>query len=346
MSERGSNRRSRSAMNMLFSILLLLLGTGVSAYGAENANYKAAKKEGKVVLYTVMNSANNRVIMREFEKRYPGVSVEGWRGGTAAMLSRVLTEKRAGALKADLIFSGGAEMQVFKKKGVVQKYFSPEAKATPDNFKDPEGYWTNVHPLLQVVGYNTEQVKPGDVPQTYKDLLKPQWKSQMSMDRVEYAWFATLQKAWGREKAIANCKKLAAQNIRFDSGHTKIATLVAAGDIPIGINLFAYRVSEFKRKGAPIDWVALDPVVAILEVAAVTATAKHPNAARLLMDFMLSVDGQNLIRSFGRVPGRPGVKPIDKKLGEIKAYPTDVEAIYERGLDPFGKEYREIFGIN
>jgi iron(III) transport system substrate-binding protein len=340
MSDRVSSRN-----HIIFLVWALFLFSSVSAFCADSAKIDAARKEGKVVFYTVMNAANDSVMVREFKKKYPGIAVEGWRGGSEAMLSRILAEARAGAFKADLIFSGGAEMQVFKKKRLLQTYVSPEAKVTPDNFKDRDGYWINVHPLLQVVGYNTEQVKPKDVPRTYEDLLKPQWKSQMSMDRVEYAWFATLQKAWGREKAIAYCKKLATQDIRFDSGHTKIATLVAAGDIPVGINLFAYRVAEFKGKGAPINWVGLDPVVAILEVAAVTRTAQHPNAAKLLMDFMLSVDGQNLIRSFGRVPGRPGVEPLDKDLGKIKAYPMDVEAIYTHGLEPFGKEYREIFGI-
>jgi ABC-type Fe3+ transport system substrate-binding protein len=69
------------------------------------------------------------------------------------------------------------------------------------------------------------------------------------MERLEYDWFATLQKVWGREKAIAYCKNLATQDIRFDSGHTKIASLVAAGDIPIGINMYEYRIAAPQETG-------------------------------------------------------------------------------------------------
>ena len=165
------------------------------------------------------------------------------------------------------------------------------------------------------------------------------------MERLEYDWFATLIKVWGREKAIAYFKKLAAQDIRFDSGHTKIATMVAAGDIPIGINMYEYRIASLKKDGAKIDWVALDPVVSILEVIALVSNAPHPNASKLFVDFMLSVDAQNLIRSFGRIPGRRGMEPLDRDIARIKPIPTDLTTIYNVGLDVFGKEYREIFGL-
>ena len=86
-------------------------------------------------------------------------------------------------------------------------------------------------------------------------------------------------------------------------------------------------------------------MVSILEVVAITSTAAHPNAAKLLADFMLSVDGQNLIRGLGRIPGRRGMEPLDKDIAKIKPIPTDLATIYKVGLDVFGKEYREIFGL-
>jgi len=242
------------------STLILALLNGV-AYCAETNTVNAAKKEGEIILYTVMSADNDRVMVQAFQKKYPGIPVKSWWGSTEAMLSRVLTEARSGAVQADVIFSGGSEMQVFKKRVLLQKYISAEAKAIPEDFRDPEGYWTNVHPLSMITAYNTDQVKHQDAPRTYEDLLKPQFKGKMSMERLEYDWFATLIKVWGREKAIAYFKKLAAQDIRFDSGHTKIATMVAAGDIPIGINMYEYRIASLKKEGAKVDCVALEPVV-------------------------------------------------------------------------------------
>ncbi|MBI4524621.1 MAG: extracellular solute-binding protein [Deltaproteobacteria bacterium] len=326
-------------------ILSLSIAFLAPGYAAESRRVDAATKEGKLVLYTVMNAGDNQVLMRTFEKKFPGIMVEGFRGGTGALLNKVLTEARAKSLKADVIFAGGSEMQVFKKQGVLEKYVSPEATAIADGFKDSEGYWTTVHPLMLVTAYNTQLVKPQDAPKSYEDLLKPQWKGNMIMDRVEYDWFATLQKIWGREKAIDYAKKLATQNIKFMTGHANIAQLVAAGEAPIGINMYAYYVSGIKRKGSTIDWVALDPVVAILQVIGMSSDASHPNAAKLFVDFILSVDGQNLIKSFGRIPGRRDVEPLYEELGKIKAHPTDTTSIYHHGLEKFGKEYRDIFGL-
>jgi len=66
---------------------------------------------------------------------------------------------------------------------------------------------------------------------------------------------------------------------------------------------------HLKKDGAKVDWVALEPVVSILEVIAVTSKTAHLNASKLFVDFMLSVEGQNLIRGFGRIPGRRGMEP-------------------------------------
>ena len=344
MISNGSMIREALCRLLCFSTVVPALLNAV-VYAAETTTVNAAKKEGEIILYTVMSADNDKVMVEAFQKKYPGITVKSWWGSTETMLNRVLTEARAGAVQADVIFSGGSEMQVFKKRGLLQKYVSPEAKAIPEDFRDPEGYWTNVHPLSMITAYNTDQVKVQDAPRTYEDLLKAQFKGKMSMERLEYDWFATLIKVWGREKAIAYFKKLAAQDIRFDSGHTKIATMVAAGDVAIGINMYEYRIASMKKEGAKIDWVALEPVVSILEVIALVANAPHPNASKLFVDFMLSVDGQNLIRGFGRIPGRRGIEPLDKDIAKIKPIPTDVATIYKVGLDVFGKEYREIFGL-
>ena len=344
MISNGSMIREALCRLLYFSTVVPALLNAV-VYAAETTTVNAAKKEGEIILYTVMSADNDKVMVEAFQKKYPGITVKSWWGSTETMLNRVLTEARAGAVQADVIFSGGSEMQVFKKRGLLQKYVSPEAKAIPEDFRDPEGYWTNVHPLSMITAYNTDQVKVQDAPRTYEDLLKPQFKGKMSMERLEYDWFATLIKIWGREKAIAYFKKLAAQDIRFDSGHTKIASMVAAGDVAIGINMYEYRIASLKKEGAKIDWAALEPVVSILEVIALVANAPHPNASKLFVDFMLSVDGQNLIRGFGRIPGRRGIEPLDKDIAKIKPIPTDVATIYKVGLDVFGKEYREIFGL-
>jgi iron(III) transport system substrate-binding protein len=334
-----SNRISTNA----FLVFVLVLGTILPIrvlYSAE-----AGKKGGKVVLYTMMNAKDNDVLSRAFEKKHSGIVVEGYRGGPEALVNKVMTEARAGAVRADVIFGGASELQIFKKEGLLAPYVSSETKGIRDDFRDPDGYWTTVHLLEMTTAYNTDQIRPADVPKSYEDLLKPAFKGKMMMEGFDYAWFATMQKLWGREKTVSFCERLAAQNVRFVRGHTNIANLVAAGEGSIGINLFAYRVSSLKKGGAPIDWVAFDPVVTMLESVSLARRAVNVDPAKLLIDFMLSVEGQHVIKSFGRTPVKAGVEIPDEQLAKIKPYPIDIATIYREGLEPFGKEFRRIFDI-
>lgn len=335
------SKSNRVARNTAFLMLILWGALGIErSYGAESV-----KKETKVILYTMMNAKDNDVISRSFEKKYPGIVVEGYRAGPEALVNKVLTEARAGALRADVIFGGGSELQIFKKNNLLAPYVSSETKGIPDDFRDSEGYWTTVHLLEMVTAYNTNQVRPSDLPKTYEDLLKPEFKDKMMMEPFDYAWFATMQKFWGKDKTLAFCRKLAAQNIRFLTGHTNITNLVAAGERSLGVNVFAYRVSTLRKDGASINWVPLDPVVTMLESVALSKSGGNRKAAELLIDYMLSVEGQNLIKSFGRTPVKAGVEIPDQQLAKIKPYPIDVATIYRDGLESFGKEFRTIFDI-
>jgi iron(III) transport system substrate-binding protein len=76
-------------------------------------------------------------------------------------------------------------------------------------------------------------------------------------------------------------------------GHTLLANLVSAGEVPLALTVFNYTAEQFKRKGAPIDWLTLDPLVAHPNAIAVAVNAPRPHAAVLLFDFILS-DAQKL----------------------------------------------------
>ena len=177
-----SRAASLSRNTVLFFVLSsTTLATGLS-YSAETKLAEPGKKGGKVVLYTMMNAKDNDVLTRSFEKKYPGIVVEGYRAGPEALVNKILTEARAGAFRADLIFGGGSELQIFKKNGLLVPYVSSETKGIPEDFRDPAGFWTTVHLLEMTTAYNTKQIRPGDAPRTYEDLLKPEFKGKLVME--------------------------------------------------------------------------------------------------------------------------------------------------------------------
>jgi iron(III) transport system substrate-binding protein len=88
------------------------------------------------------------------------------------------------------------------------------------------------------------------------------------------------------------------------TGHVLLASLVAAGDVPVGLAMYNSNIETLRRKGAPIDYVPVQPVVARPQGIGVAKNAPHPNAAQLFAEYVLSPEGQKLFESMGRVPAK------------------------------------------
>ena len=119
---------------------------------------------------------------------------------------------------------------------------------------------------------------------------------------------ATLIKAWGGEKGMDYFRRLSAMRPDVRKGHVLLAELVAAGEVPVGLTLYNSNVVSLKRKGAPIDFVPVQPVAARPQGIGLAKQAPHPHAALLFADFVLSPEGQKLFESLGRVPASTRVK--------------------------------------
>ena len=159
------------------------------------------------------------------------------------------------------------------------------------------------------MGYNTAMVPEKDRPKDWPDLLDPKWNGKIGIDEEEFEWYGTLIDYWGRERAGRFIRALAAQQPQLRRGHSLLAQLLAAGEFPISI-VVPFEIEQLKRRGAPVDWSATsDPIVTSINVIGLSTKAPHPNGAKLLINYILSEEGQNIIRSASRVPIRPGVKP-------------------------------------
>ncbi len=306
---------------------------------------EGAKKEGKLVWYVTIRADEVVDILNKFKKKYPFIETEFYRSGDEAQLTKVLSEARAKKYSFDVLETTGIAGEIFKKNGLFGRYLSPERKFFPEvsQDKDPAGYWTDYYVNYNVIGYNSKLVSPSEVPKNYNDLLSPKWKGKMGMDDKAFYWFANVLKIMGSEKnGIEYMKKLAGQNIQFRTGRNVIVDMLVAGEFAIGITTYNQRVEEKKAQGAPLGWVAIEPVVPEIHPIAISANAPHPNTARLFVDFMLSKEGQEILASWYRIPSRIDVdaRMPGLKLAGIKILPFDtgIAADYDRYI----KLYREI----
>jgi iron(III) transport system substrate-binding protein len=140
-------------------------------------------------------------------------------------------------------------------------------------------------------------------------MLHPRWKEKLSMDTEDFEWFSTLLKLKGKEKGMKYFQALGEQRPIFRRGHTLQVQLMAAGEFPFVVNLYAHRIETFKQDRAPVEWYPIDPVPTLLFVVMIPGKAPHTASARLLTDYMLSKDGQEFVRKIHRVPARDGIEP-------------------------------------
>jgi iron(III) transport system substrate-binding protein len=127
------------------------------------------------------------------------------------------------------------------------------------------------------------------------------------LDSDAYPILIGLSQAWGKNKAVNYLKRLAAQNPVVKRGNDERVQLTAAGEYSL-VMAYASGIARVAQKGAPMESLALDPVVVQVNPLQVAARAPHPNAARLFTDFALSKEGQEMVRSGLREPARADVE--------------------------------------
>ncbi|MDB5791756.1 MAG: hypothetical protein JWQ80_1780 [Massilia sp.] len=267
---------------------------------------EGAKKEGTVVVYTSLNLKDSVPITDAFEKKY-GLKVSLWRAGSEKVLHRTVTEARAGRFSPDVIETNGPEMEALYREKLLSEFYSPAFKDIPAMAFPPHRHYVADRFNFFVLGYNTNLVKPEDVPRSYQDLLHPRWHGKIGIESGDSDWFAAVTKAMGEKEGLAYFRKLAATQPQMRTGHTLMAELLSAGELPIAATVYNHNVERLSKKGAPVKWVPLGPTFGRPNAIGVARHAPHPHGALLFTDFMLSREGQELIKERNRVPASTAV---------------------------------------
>ena len=272
-----------------------------------------ARKEGTVALYTSLNLKDSVPITDAFEKKFPGVKVSLWRASSEKVVQRALTEARAGRFTPDVFETNGPEMEVFYREKLLEPFDSPTFKDLPAAAFPKHRHWVADRFNFFVLGYNTNLVKPEDVPNSYADLLKPVWAGKVGIEASDVDWFGSLAKAMGEKEGLAYFRKLAESRPQLRTGHTLIAELLASGEFPLAATVYNHNIERLIKNGAPVKWKPLTPTFGRPNGIGVAKNAPHPHAALLFVDFMLSLEGQELIRARNRVPASNAVdSPLNK----------------------------------
>jgi iron(III) transport system substrate-binding protein len=276
-----------------------------------------ARKEGTVVIYTSLNTQDSGPLTTAFEKRY-GVETQLWRSSSEKVVQRAVTEARAGRFACDLMETNGPEMEALFREGLLDEFRSPHFSDLP-----PAAFPTHRHYVADrfnffTIGYNTRLVKPDEVPDSYDDLLHPRFVGRIGLEAGDVDWFGAMVKHMGADKGEAFFRKLAASRPQMRSGHTLLGQLLASGEIPLAANIYNHNIERVAVKGAQIRWKALTPTFGRPNAVGLARRAVHPHAALLFADFLLSRDGQTILKERNRVPASRAVN------SHLNAFPFEM----------------------
>jgi iron(III) transport system substrate-binding protein len=272
-----------------------------------------AKKERQVAIYTSLNLKDSVPITEAFEKKY-GVKVSLWRAGSEKVLQRAVTEARAGRFAFDVLETNGPEMEAMYREKLLEEFFSPHFKDLPPAAFPKHRHYVADRFNFFTIAYNTNLVKSEEVPNSYEDLLLPRFAGKVGIEAGDVDWFGAMVKHMGEAKGLAYFRKLSQAKPQIRTGHTLIAELVAAGEIPLAATVYNHNAERLTVKGAPIKWKALDPTFGRPNAVGVARQAPHPNAALLFADFMLSHEGQLILKERNRVPAS---RAVDSQLNKF-----------------------------
>jgi ABC-type Fe3+ transport system substrate-binding protein len=262
---------------------------------------EGAKKEGELMLYSSLTQEDQLRLGAGFKARF-GVTLNFWRGSQAHILQRVTAETRGGRFEFDVIETNAPQIEAIAREQLLQRMNSPlvEEVLLPE-ILPPSGEWAPDRLNLLVYAYNTNALKPAELPRAWPDLADAKWKGRIGMESTNVEWFSAVVTALGEDRGIELFRKLADNGVAVRTGHTHSTGRVIAGEIPLFLGVYSHDVERMKKKGAPVDWFILPPAIVLPSAVAVSRRAPHPHAAALFYDYMLS-EGQKFYIEVDRVP--------------------------------------------
>jgi iron(III) transport system substrate-binding protein len=309
----------------------------------------AAKAEGKVAQYSSNDLTLATNLGKAFEQKYPGITVQLERSGAERNYQRISQEYASNIHATDVITSSDLSYLIsWKQSGMIVPYVPEETLSWPADARDPDGFYTKEIFSLMIPGYNTKLVKPEDAPKSWTDLLDPKWRGKMAKAHPGYSGNImtgtyTLSRVLGWEYF----EKLGKQQVMQVQSATDPPYRVAQGERAVMADGSENAVFRIRKKGGPVEIIYPTEGSPVVPVGlAVMAAAPHPNAARLLVQFIVSAEGQQILADYGGRSFKPGIAtpPGLKPTADIKLLHSDPAEI-ARATEDVRKRYTRYFGV-
>jgi iron(III) transport system substrate-binding protein len=336
---------------LAFAASTALFGAAAGAATTEEVyNYKGkdrqafleagAKKEGTMLLYAVATQLEP--IMKRFQEKYPFVRLELGRADSADVARRIIEEAKAGVFKADGFELTGGGLLTIRSEGLLAPFYTPEMEAIDDRSIQQERLWVSARESYGGIGYNSQSIPDAEAPKVWQDLINPKYKGKMGVTGSPSNagnWAGVLLLNYGEDffKKLGQDQEVKVFNLTSRA----VANLTVTGEVPISARASNAHMIESAQKGAPVKWVDPGPVAVSDNSVAVLKKAPHPHAMMLMVDFLLSHEGQVMYGALGYDSARKdittGSHPKDKVYLEHR---PDFLVEFDHWVDLFQKYFK------
>lgn len=298
-----------------------------------------AGAEGQVVFYTATPPPVVDRLVEGFEDLYPDIGVESTRASSGELITRIDQERESGVEGADVfITTEQLYLQGLDESGDLLPLDSPAVADFPADYKAGDNVIIGgVEPLTIV--YNTSVVT--EAPATYEDALDPAYEGKIGTSELAattvVAWYDWVNETNGGDFS----ERLADLNPRIYVGAVPSAQAVASGEVDLSVFGNISATKPLMDQGAPIDYVVPDPAFGFAYAAAGLASAGHPAAAQVFLDYLAGPCGQEAWHGTGETASPLGV---EGSLDIDAVQPYDPNDYPQATVDELTAEWNDTFG--
>ena len=303
--------------------------------------------KGEATIYTSQPEADIQALLEAFNKKQPDIKINVFRSGTEEVISKILAEKQANSILADLLLvADSATFESLKAQDLLMSYKSPELEGISSDYYDADNTYAGTKVISTGIIVNTDLIKKEITALT--DLTSPDLKDQLIMPSPLYSGAAAynlgvITRTGGLGWEFY--ESLKANGVKVDQGNGAIQKAVVGGQKGLGI-IVDYMALRSKAEGAPVEFIyPREGSLSVTEPIGIIKGTKKEDLAKAFVDFILSADGQKATAEIGYTPIKSGVEPPKgfKSIDEIKNLTYDLgELVKTRNddKDKFSKMFQ------
>jgi iron(III) transport system substrate-binding protein len=331
------------------ALLVAVLAFAPVAHADIKALEDAAKKEGELTWYVAHYTSEGAEDLGRGFTEMTGVKVNVVRTTAQVAYQRLLQDLKNNQTICDVFSSTDVGHYVrLAAEGRFEKYVPETENKILPAFRnsDPAGFYHTTSAGLVVLTYNSTKVKAEEAPQKWQDLLDMKWKGKVSTGHPGFSgyvgtWVLTMKNLYG----WSYFDKLEKNKPQIGRSINDTVTALNAGERQVAAGADGSTLFSASRGNPLAVSYPTDGSVLIIAPSAIMKGTKHPNAAKLFMEYLYSVEAAKINAKHFAIPLRPEVPspPGAKPVSEIKTIRPTVADI-DKGVPEVIEQWRDTFG--